>query len=127
MEEIKIEIPKFSIEQPSYDFDFIAANLGLVPLPGQVAIQPAAIVMIEDGVIAADEDGLMPVDAEPVTLIHFSNQTATELNAEQMAALESFIRDARAMQAEIMARQTASAQRGSMNDLARRAGLNFKK
>jgi hypothetical protein len=127
MEEIKIEIPKFSIEQPEYDFDFIAANLGLIPLPGQVAIQPAAIVMIEDSVTTGDDDDDDDDDGEPRTLVHFSNQATLELNAEQMCALEKFIRDARAMQAEMMARQQGARNAGTLNDLARKAGFNFKK
>lgn len=131
MDEIKLETPQFSIEPQPYDFSFITSALGMIPLPEGIAIQPIAIVTMEDRVpVEIDpEDGEEPVAGEPITLVHFSNQHTIELSAEQMSALETFIRNAQKIMADAQ-REIAMAQArnagsnaGIANEIARKAGL----
>jgi hypothetical protein len=131
MTEIKLDLPKFPIEStaPIYDFGFIASALGMIPLPEGIAVRPEAIVLIEDHVFPEQEDDGAPLETEPVTLLHFANRHSIELNAEQMRALEDFIRDAQKMVADAQremalanARQNAG-NAGIANEIARKAGL----
>lgn len=129
MTEEKLVKPKYTIEPtaPQYDFGFIAAHLGIIPLPEGIGLRPEAIILMEDGVFTESEEG--EPETEPMTLIHLSNQHSIELNAEQMCALEKFIRAAQKMIADAQrdrALMNARAQSGNADEarrIALKAGL----